>query len=120
LNWLALVGWGVGPEHGHEAPDSTAILTREAMLEQVLIYLLTNTRTADDGLQFDVTVFTHRRNTLDPFKLEVLNKGHLARKPMAELAVRAQALVEAAFPKRFVAIPTALALSHSCCFVKAS
>ncbi|KAI0033697.1 hypothetical protein K488DRAFT_77701 [Vararia minispora EC-137] len=99
LNWLVLAGWGVSHERRHaydestayvtpgphkNAPDSTTVFTRETMLEQ-----------------FDLTAITHRGVVLDPFKLEVLNKAHLAMRPLPQLAVRAQELVEKAYPKRF-------------------
>ncbi|KAF9007852.1 glutamyl-tRNA synthetase [Cyathus striatus] len=74
LNWLALAGWGVVKDanveatgnakrdHLQDAPVSTAIMTLPEMIEQ-----------------FDLTAMTQRSSSLDPMKLEYINKHHLMR-----------------------------------------
>jgi len=59
--------------------------------------------------QFDFSVLTHRRNILNPLKLEYLNKSHLARlwstpEGVNSLAQRAYQLVKEAFPSRWPSI----------------
>jgi hypothetical protein len=56
-------------------------------------------------LQFELDALTHRRTTLDPAKLEFLNKHHLTRVRSTEtglhaLALRGQGYVKDAFPGR--------------------
>ncbi|KZV77436.1 glutamyl-tRNA synthetase [Peniophora sp. CONT] len=96
LNWLALAGWGVahdnehtlqsGQKHEHKAtakaPNSTTIFTLRAMVKK-----------------FDLSAVTHRRNVLDPYKLERFNKAHLGMQPKGALAERARKIVLEAFPK---------------------
>ncbi|EIN13144.1 hypothetical protein PUNSTDRAFT_57115 [Punctularia strigosozonata HHB-11173 SS5] len=102
LNWLALAGWGVQHDHpasspsGHAshglfrstwsafktAPSSTTVLTMSDMIRD-----------------FDLKALTHRRTVLDPAKLEILNKQHLARRwntpdGLDELAGRAHGLIK--------------------------
>ncbi|KAJ3562447.1 hypothetical protein NP233_g9562 [Leucocoprinus birnbaumii] len=72
LNWLALAGWGArnpecedksSPIHGHhDAPDSTAIMSLDEIINE-----------------FDLSAMTHRSSSLDPAKLEYINKRHLMR-----------------------------------------
>ncbi|KXN88041.1 Glutamate--tRNA ligase [Leucoagaricus sp. SymC.cos] len=73
LNWLALAGWGARhPEREqndklasfghHDAPDSTAIMSLEELINE-----------------FDFSAMTHRSSSLDPAKLEYINKRHLMR-----------------------------------------
>ncbi|KIL60776.1 hypothetical protein M378DRAFT_83308 [Amanita muscaria Koide BX008] len=101
LNWLALAGWGARhkpaspsssppspPLHWQtqQAPDSTQIMT-----------------VADMIAEFDLTVLTHRSTSLDPGKLEYINKQHVARasstpEGLHELAERVHEQVKTAFP----------------------
>ncbi|EKM76990.1 hypothetical protein AGABI1DRAFT_108396 [Agaricus bisporus var. burnettii JB137-S8] len=72
LNWLALAGWGARhpereregpgptPVNHHGAPDSTAIMSLEELINE-----------------FDLSAMTHRSSSLDPAKLEYINKRHL-------------------------------------------
>lgn len=74
LNWLALAGWGtrhpereektmsMGHHHHHDAPDSTAIMSLEEIINE-----------------FDLSAMTHRNSSLDQAKLEYINKRHLMR-----------------------------------------
>ncbi|KAF9442598.1 glutamyl-tRNA synthetase [Macrolepiota fuliginosa MF-IS2] len=71
LNWLALAGWGARhPEREetaaafahHDAPDSTAIMSPQELIKE-----------------FDLSAMTHRSSSLDPAKLEYINKRHLMR-----------------------------------------
>ncbi|KAF4566578.1 Glutamate--tRNA ligase mitochondrial [Pleurotus pulmonarius] len=101
LNWLALAGWGAqrevtevssGPSgsprsvQSSPAPDSTTVMTMPEMIEQ-----------------FDLPALTHRSTSLDPTKLEYLNKHHLMRvwstpEGLDSLAHRLHGLVKEAFP----------------------
>ncbi|RDB27293.1 putative glutamate--tRNA ligase, mitochondrial [Hypsizygus marmoreus] len=100
LNWLALAGWGAkhdhGPDHEHshtpkprlvqEAPDSTRVMSLNEMINE-----------------FDLSALTQRSSSLDPSKLEYLNKHHLMREwstpeGLEALAERAHDQVKAAFP----------------------
>jgi glutamyl-tRNA synthetase len=61
------------------------------------------------SLQFELDALTHRRTTLDPVKLEYLNKHHLVRSRSTESGLRAQALrgqgyIRDAFPDTSVPI----------------
>ncbi|RXW18600.1 hypothetical protein EST38_g7256 [Candolleomyces aberdarensis] len=109
LNWLALAGWGARhdpfteptetkPEssspsstHSHQsgtdAPDSTAVYTLPQLISE-----------------FDLTSVTHRNSTLDPMKLEYLNKQHLLQQRstsdgLTAMAERVHDLVKDAFPE---------------------
>ncbi|EAU93648.2 glutamyl-tRNA synthetase [Coprinopsis cinerea okayama7 len=76
LNWLALAGWGARHDHSaseessssgssttsSEAPDSTAIYSLPELINE-----------------FDIHSVTHRNSSLDPMKLEYINKHHLLR-----------------------------------------
>ncbi|KAN0101307.1 hypothetical protein V8E55_001291 [Tylopilus felleus] len=66
INWLALAGWGQAARSSSDSaarsPESTAILTLPELIEQ-----------------FDLASLTHRRQVLEPAKLEYLNKHHLMR-----------------------------------------
>ncbi|KAI9455877.1 hypothetical protein HD554DRAFT_2030712 [Boletus coccyginus] len=70
INWLALAGWGQAARSPSPldmtapacSPDSTAVLTLPELIEQ-----------------FDLASLTHRRQVLEPAKLEYLNKHHLMR-----------------------------------------
>ncbi|KAG6829376.1 hypothetical protein H0H87_011587 [Tephrocybe sp. NHM501043] len=81
LNWLALAGWGAKheaastaeppdasshhPRHGkllQNAPDSTTLMTLPEMIQE-----------------FELSALTQRSSSLDPVKLEYLNKHHLMR-----------------------------------------
>ncbi|KAH7907048.1 hypothetical protein BJ138DRAFT_1216266 [Hygrophoropsis aurantiaca] len=97
LNWLALSGWGVQHDHAHrqfssnsdttnQAPDSTTLMTLSELIDQ-----------------FDLSSLTHRRNVLDPAKLNFLNKHHLISSWQAEGGITAHAtrlhdLVKTSFP----------------------
>ncbi|KAH7923759.1 glutamyl-tRNA synthetase [Leucogyrophana mollusca] len=100
LNWLALSGWGVHHDRAqqpspssdtshstpNQAPDSTRLMTLSELIDQ-----------------FELTSLTHRRNVLDPAKLEFLNKHHLMRSWQTEEGITAHAerlhdLIKAAFP----------------------
>jgi len=93
LNWLALAGWGVKHDHSDgsssstkAAPNSTTVMTLQEMIQE-----------------FDLSVLTHRRTTLDRPKLEYLNKNHLMEtwsQPdgLNALANRAIGSVKEAFP----------------------
>lgn len=72
LNWLVLAGWGArnsereekssAPLGHHDAPNSTAIMSLEEIINE-----------------FDLSAMTHRSSSLDPAKLEYINKRHLMR-----------------------------------------
>ncbi|KAF8653560.1 hypothetical protein AX16_003897 [Volvariella volvacea WC 439] len=97
LNWLALAGWGAKHEptpsesHGSgrlvkEAPDSTRIMSLDELMAE-----------------FDLSALTQRSSSLDPSKLEYINKHHLMREYVTvdgrqRLAQRAHEHVKAAFP----------------------
>ncbi|KAG6874159.1 hypothetical protein C0995_005577 [Termitomyces sp. Mi166 len=105
LNWLALAGWGAKHEvpppsdisdptvyhsrHGklsQHAPDSTTLMTLPEMIKE-----------------FELEALTHRSSSLDPNKLEYLNKHYLMRvwstpDGLQSLAERAHSEVKAAFP----------------------
>ncbi|KAI0294818.1 hypothetical protein BC826DRAFT_909716 [Russula brevipes] len=97
LNWLALAGWGNHTEPSDEgdqpaktikAPDSTTVMN----LSEIITMF------------FELDALTHRRSTLDPAKLEFLNKHHLTRVRSTEtglhaLALRGQGHVKDAFPE---------------------
>ncbi|KAI9509861.1 hypothetical protein F5148DRAFT_1184185 [Russula earlei] len=105
LNWLALAGWGNHIEPSDrggqasktiKAPDSTTVMNISEIIDN-----------------FELGVVTHRRTTLDPAKLEFLNKHHLARawstRPgLRALALRAQGYVKDAFPETYVSAPPSL------------
>jgi len=97
LNWLALAGWGTHTEpsaQGDEAsktikkaPDSTTVMSLSEIIDN-----------------FELDVLTHRRSTLDPVKLEYLNKHHLVLARSTEsglraLALRGQGYIKDAFPE---------------------
>ncbi|KAF8621852.1 hypothetical protein AX15_007468 [Amanita polypyramis BW_CC] len=116
LNWLALAGWGTRREpissssstplpspspskssthaHSHtpsdrqiqQAPESTSIMSFDEMISQ-----------------FDLTALTHRSTSLDPGKLEFINKQHLIRawstpEGLHSLAERVHEQVRTIFP----------------------
>ncbi|KAG6831645.1 hypothetical protein H0H92_008722 [Tricholoma furcatifolium] len=101
LNWLALAGWGAkhempspaeashSPRHGRLlqlAPDSTHVMTLSEMIKE-----------------FELSALTQRSSSLDPAKLEYLNKHHLMRlwetpDGLQSLAERVHDEVKAAFP----------------------
>ncbi|KAI0935754.1 hypothetical protein AcV5_004082 [Taiwanofungus camphoratus] len=96
LNWLALAGWGVSHDTAasptpssslqKQAPDSTALMSLEEMIQK-----------------FDLSSVTHRRSVLDPLKLEYLNKHHLMQSMASDggltgLAERVHGLVKEAYP----------------------
>ncbi|EDR00624.1 uncharacterized protein LACBIDRAFT_240505 [Laccaria bicolor S238N-H82] len=97
LNWLALAGWGVRhnvdtaseePSARSDAPDSTTILTMQQLLEQ-----------------FDLLSITQRSTSLDPAKLEYINKHHLAQlsstpEGLTSMAERVHEQIKEAFPTR--------------------
>ncbi|EGN92927.1 hypothetical protein SERLA73DRAFT_64871 [Serpula lacrymans var. lacrymans S7.3] len=99
LNWLALAGWGVHHENGGtpdaspsrtslQAPDSTTLMSLSELIDQ-----------------FDLPSLTHRRNILDPLKLEYLNKHHLMRSWQTNEGIEIHAKrvsdsVKIAFPSR--------------------
>ncbi|KAG8745467.1 Glutamate--tRNA ligase mitochondrial [Ceratobasidium sp. 414] len=72
VNWLALAGWNVhrqlDPAHKHEPSPETAKSPKDVLTLAQLIE------------SFDVSHLTHRRNILDPKKLEFLNRQHIMRK----------------------------------------
>jgi len=90
-NWLALAGWGAyheadSPRLIKEAPDSTTVMTMAELVDE-----------------FDLSVLTQRSSTLDPSKLEYLNKHHLMRiwstpDGLDYLAQRAHGHIKGAFP----------------------
>ncbi|KAG6866144.1 hypothetical protein C0991_008097 [Blastosporella zonata] len=104
LNWLALAGWGAKhevplPTHSSEAsshparhgkllqnaPDSTSLMTLPEMIKE-----------------FELSALTQRSSSLDPMKLEYLNKHHLMRiwstpDGLQSLAERAHDTIKAAF-----------------------
>ena len=109
LNWLALAGWGShhkstassssdsgidhsscshdSHNHYHEAPESTAVYTLPELIRE-----------------FDLSAVTHRNSSLDPTKLEYLNKQHLLRERSTPegldgLTKRAMGIVQGAFPE---------------------
>ncbi|TEB29272.1 glutamyl-tRNA synthetase [Coprinellus micaceus] len=115
LNWLALAGWGAKHDpfaeptppssalefdsgsgsskkscshtHSHEAPDSTAVYSLQELIRE-----------------FDLTSVTHRNTSLDPMKLEYLNKQHLLRERstpegLNAMAERLHDIVKDAFPE---------------------
>ncbi|KAF6758847.1 glutamyl-tRNA synthetase [Ephemerocybe angulata] len=101
LNWLALAGWGAKhnpndhphPEgtpctHTHtDAPDSTAVYTLPELITE-----------------FDLSAVTHRNSSLDPMKLEYLNKQHLLRERgtpegLRGVAERVHGYVKESFPE---------------------
>ncbi|KAL0950568.1 hypothetical protein HGRIS_007370 [Hohenbuehelia grisea] len=106
LNWLALAGWGAMTEtaadaaqvdsnnsaasssspHHLPAPDSTKLMTMSELIDS-----------------FDLRVLTHRSTSLDPTKLEYLNKHHLMRAWSTDagldaIAQRAHVSIKDAFP----------------------
>ncbi|KAL9715631.1 Glutamate--tRNA ligase mitochondrial [Leucoagaricus gongylophorus] len=95
LNWLALAGWGTRhPEREeqamsfghHDAPDSTAIMSLEEIINE-----------------FDLSAMTHRSSSLDRAKLEYINKRHLMRtwsKPqrLEDLAKKVHEEIKERFP----------------------
>ncbi|KAK7047572.1 Glutamate--tRNA ligase mitochondrial [Paramarasmius palmivorus] len=98
LNWLALAGWGASSSspassttsttstNSNSAPDSTTILTLPQLIDQ-----------------FSLSAVTQRNSSLDPSKLEYINKRHIERKLQnaekeAELADRIHDLVKSRFP----------------------
>lgn len=95
LNWLALAGWGVRhnvdtaseePLARSDAPDSTTILTMQQLLEQ-----------------FDLLSITQRSTSLDPAKLEYINKHHLSQlsstpEGLTSMAERVHEQIKEAFP----------------------
>ncbi|KAF8341957.1 hypothetical protein F5887DRAFT_918944 [Amanita rubescens] len=60
LNWLALSGWGARREPISPSSDSTTVMALHEMISQ-----------------FDLDALTHRSTSLDPGKLEYINKHHL-------------------------------------------
>ncbi|KIY73144.1 glutamyl-tRNA synthetase [Cylindrobasidium torrendii FP15055 ss-10] len=105
LNWLALAGWGAkfsestsdGLEvrtKDQEAPDSTALMTLDDMIQN-----------------FDLSMLTQRSSGLDPSKLEYLNKHHIGRMRETEpglqkLAEGIHQFVKEAFPhSEYTSIP---------------
>ncbi|KAG6332077.1 hypothetical protein ID866_7015 [Astraeus odoratus] len=106
LNWLALAGWGTQHDSNKkqstspndlQAPESTAVMSLPELVEQ-----------------FDLRSLTHRRNILDPAKLEYLNKHHLMRhwqneEATAHHARRIRELVKSAFPSSQYATPDYIA-----------
>lgn len=105
LNWLALAGWGAqhdpnkkpAPFGDSQAPDSTAVMTLPELVHH-----------------FDLSALTHRRNILDPAKLEYLNKHHLMRswkddEATAHHARRIRELVKSEFPSSQYATPDYIA-----------
>ncbi|KAF8324958.1 hypothetical protein F5887DRAFT_1021355 [Amanita rubescens] len=121
LNWLALSGWGARREsispstssstppsappppssptaHAHShisterqiqaAPDSTTVMPLNEMISQ-----------------FDLDALTHRSTSLDPGKLEYINKHHLMQawsspEGLHSLAERVHELIKTVFPHR--------------------
>ncbi|KAI3610122.1 glutamyl-trna synthetase [Moniliophthora roreri] len=86
LNWLALAGWGTSSFH--DAPDSTRPMSIQELESE-----------------FDLTALTQRNSSLDPAKLEYLNKWHLGTKihndaqgSLKELAERIHDNVKSQFP----------------------
>ncbi|KAG5636923.1 hypothetical protein H0H81_006356 [Sphagnurus paluster] len=129
LNWLALAGWGAkhepaavpasasdlasagsGSHHPRpqliqKAPDSTTLMTLPEMIKD-----------------FELSALTHRSSSLDPAKLEYLNKHHLMNtwstpQGLESLAERAHDRVKAEFPTRCVmcfwtvVVPTPMLMS---------
>ncbi|KAH9982123.1 glutamyl-tRNA synthetase [Lactifluus volemus] len=96
LNWLALAGWGTHTEsssHGDQVPGRTAVMSLSEIVDN-----------------FELDALTHRRTTLDPVKLEYLNKHHLVRSRSTESGLRAQALrgqgyIRDAFPDTNASTP---------------
>jgi glutamyl-tRNA synthetase len=119
VNWLALAGWGVqydkstspsSPGHSprivQEAPDSTKLYTMPELIEKVSLLFFSFYARSLLPIQFDLSALTHRRTTLDPQKLEYLNKHHLMRawsttEGRANLAKRVQEHVQIEFPERY-------------------
>ncbi|KAJ8090370.1 Glutamate--tRNA ligase mitochondrial [Marasmius tenuissimus] len=109
LNWLALAGWGArhepsrttsreeprvsgshspSPKLLQEAPDSTRVMTFQELLSE-----------------FDLDAVTQRSSSLDPAKLEYINKHHLMSQwetpeGLRRLADRIHDLVKSKFPTR--------------------
>ncbi|KAL0066271.1 Glutamate--tRNA ligase mitochondrial [Marasmius tenuissimus] len=107
LNWLALAGWGArhepsrttsreeprvsgshspSPKLLQEAPDSTRVMTFQELLSE-----------------FDLDAVTQRSSSLDPAKLEYINKHHLMSQwetpeGLRRLADRIHDLVKSKFP----------------------
>ncbi|RXW15108.1 hypothetical protein EST38_g10741 [Candolleomyces aberdarensis] len=112
INWLALAGWGTRHDpftepaepkpnssspsstHSHQsgtdAPDSTGVYTLPQLISE-----------------FDLTSVTHRNSTLDPMKLEYLNKQHLLQQRstpdgLTAMAERVHDSVKDAFSEMYV------------------
>ena len=120
LNWLALAGWGTHTEPSDQsgqptrtvkAPDSTTVMNLSEIINDVCLFgfLIPRPRElrAEESLQFELDVLTHRRATLDPAKLAFLNKHHLVRTRSTEsglhaLALRARRHIKDAFPNTLV------------------
>jgi glutamyl-tRNA synthetase len=103
VNWLALAGWGQAARTPSDStatirsPESTAILTLPELIEQ-----------------FDLASLTHRRQVLEPAKLEYLNKHHLMRSWKNDQGTLHHArgihdLVRAAFPSSQYTTPEYIA-----------
>ncbi|KAF9033267.1 glutamyl-tRNA synthetase [Hymenopellis radicata] len=111
LNWLALAGWGAkhhevpsspsSPSSSHpvlvkdkEAPESTAVMTMDQMIDA-----------------FDLEMLTQRSSGLDPGKLEYLNRHHLMMQwtqedGLQKLAERVHERVKEAFPlSKYTSLP---------------
>ncbi|KAG9077484.1 Glutamate--tRNA ligase mitochondrial, partial [Ceratobasidium sp. UAMH 11750] len=98
VNWLALAGWNVhqqlDPAHKHEASPEISKAPKDVL---TLVQLIES---------FDVSHLTHRRNILDPKKLEFLNRQHIVRKVSSKqdggdetsIAQRAANIVREAYP----------------------
>lgn len=101
LNWLALAGWGARHEETppstpsvhasrprlvQEAPDSTTVMGSPELVQN-----------------FELSALTQRSSSLDPAKLEYLNKHHLMQtwstpQGLHSLAERAHDGIKVAFP----------------------
>lgn len=121
MNWLALAGWGAkhesspntpsSPAHRprlvQEAPDSTALMNLPEMIKQVRTLVSHSYFHLIPVLQFDLSALTQRSSSLDPSKLEYLNKHHLMNtwstpQGLESLAERAHDQIKASFPARQV------------------
>ncbi len=113
LNWLALAGWGVNhAEEGkptsfgyHDAPDSTAVMSVEDLIKEVKYSSPFSKGSESETSQFDLSAMTHRSSSLDPTKLEYINKRHLMQtwsnpEGLQNLAEKVHEEIKERFPTR--------------------
>ncbi|KAG6909076.1 hypothetical protein DXG01_002057 [Tephrocybe rancida] len=108
LNWLALAGWGAkhevpAPSESSESSDPASHSARHGKLLQNAPNSTTLMTLPEMIKEFELSALTQRSSSLDPAKLEYLNKHHLIRiwstpDGLHSLAERARDDVKAAFP----------------------